>query len=113
LYHSAGAATLPNEEAAAARIAAGQTAFAVAVGGGLDIRAARRFALRPFELDYFKTQLTDLGTPADSRQNGFRYLAGVNVLFGGEEAAPAPPPPEIKICPNGAAVPVSVSCPKQ
>jgi hypothetical protein len=111
MYYSPG--VLSSDEAVSARIADSQTGFALAVGGGIDIRAARRFARRPFELDYFKAQLTDLRTPADSRQNGFRHLAGFNVLFGGDKNAPALLPPEIKTCPNGAAVPVSVSCPKQ
>ena len=56
------------------------TAFAMEMGGGLDIRMSRWVQLRPFELDY---QLTRFGYKNFSaNQNNFKYFAGINITFG-------------------------------
>ncbi len=55
-------------------------AFAMEVGGGLDIRFSRTVQLRPVEVDY---QLTRFGFQNFSaNQNNFKYFAGINLTFG-------------------------------
>ena len=60
-----------------------QNAFAMAVGGGLDIKVAKHVAFRPIGLDYFLTRLYNPVNANDHNQNNLRYSAGVNFLFGG------------------------------
>ncbi len=67
-----------------------QNTFAMAVGGGLDIRLSKMFTLRPIQADYYMTNYSapnvadPLGTPITTRtQNDFRYAAGVSFNFGG------------------------------
>jgi opacity protein-like surface antigen len=49
-------------------------AFAMAAGGGMNIALSRHLALRPFQLDYF---LTDLPNNSTNRQNSLRLGAGL------------------------------------
>ena len=49
-------------------------AFAIAAGGGMNIALSRHLALRPFQLDYF---LTDLPNNSANRQNSFRLGSGI------------------------------------
>ena len=94
------------------RVNDSQNAFAMAVGGGFDIRLAHHFSLRPFQLDYVLTRFNG------NDQNDFRYSGGVLFNFGGEHAAPPPdvpppPPPAMKPCPGGTSVLVDQDCPNQ
>jgi hypothetical protein len=58
-----------------------QTAFAVALGGGLDAKATQHVWVRLFQLDYLRSNLTNPnGTSA--AQNDFRISAGVVLRFG-------------------------------
>ena len=58
----------------------GDNAFAMELGGGLDIPIARNVQLRPVELDY---QLTRFGYKNFSaNQNNFKYFGGINFTFG-------------------------------
>ncbi len=54
-------------------------AFALAVGGGLNIGVSHRLAIRPVQADYFRTQL-----PNDeaNHENSLRLGAGVVILIG-------------------------------
>jgi hypothetical protein len=58
-------------------------AFALAVGGGFDIRLNKTIAIRPFQMDYL---LTRFGNPlipgGNHNQNNFRYSGGVVFTFG-------------------------------
>jgi len=55
-------------------------AFAMEIGGGLDIPLSRTIQIRPVELDY---QLTRFGFQNFSaNQNNLKYFAGVNFTFG-------------------------------
>lgn len=55
------------------------TAFAMEVGGGVDIPLSKTIELRPVELDY---QLTRFGFQNFSaNQNNFKYLGGINFTF--------------------------------
>jgi opacity protein-like surface antigen len=68
------------------RLSTSQDAFAMAVGGGLDIRVSRAIAFRPIQLDYVLTRIQDLGLqgPSENRnQNNLRYAAGFKFMFGG------------------------------
>ena len=63
--------------------------FAMALGGGIDIRVARHVALRPIEVDYLLTHFTANKINYSAYQNNFRYVGGLDFLFGG--APPVPP----------------------
>jgi hypothetical protein len=58
-------------------------AFAMAVGGGIDIRLSKTIYLRPIEVDYLLTRFgsTALGLNGVN-QNNFRYQAGIVFAFG-------------------------------
>ena len=63
-------------------------AFAMALGGGLDIGLSSRFAIRPVQVDYVYTRFgsvdalsTGLATSANGHQNSFRYSAGIVIRF--------------------------------
>jgi hypothetical protein len=68
-----------------ARITGGQSAFAMAVGGTLDIRLNDHLALRPIEVDYLLTRLqskTLLNGIETFSRNNFRFGAGIVFSFG-------------------------------
>jgi hypothetical protein len=71
-----------------ARLTAGRDAFAMAVGGTLDIRLSHHVSLRPIQLDYFLTRL-EARTPINGfetfSQNNFRYGAGVVFNLGNKQ----------------------------
>jgi outer membrane immunogenic protein len=69
-----------NPSAADPRLGASQNNFAMAFGGGLNYTVNDRFAVRPFQLDYFATRIAP---PNNSYlQNDLRYSAGVVFRFG-------------------------------
>jgi hypothetical protein len=59
---------------------ASSTAYAMALGGGLDLKAAPHFAIRLIQGDYFLTRFTN---PLNARfsQNNFRLSAGIVLRF--------------------------------
>ena len=57
-------------------------AFATAAGGGVDINITRHIALKPFQLEYFMTQLPNSVSTPNSVQNNLRYSAGLVFNFG-------------------------------
>lgn len=70
---------------AAMRNAIGTTtanSFAMAIGGGVDLRASKHFAIRLGQVDYFLTRLNS-PLPANSafNQNNFRYSGGIVFRF--------------------------------
>ena len=66
------------------RAAGSLNAFAMAVGGGVDIKLSKHVAFRPIGLDYFLTRLKNPILQEDHNQNNLRYSAGINFLFGGQ-----------------------------
>lgn len=54
------------------------TSRAIALGGGLDVNAGQHFAIRVGQFDYLMTH------HVDTRQNNFRYSAGVVIKLGGK-----------------------------
>jgi hypothetical protein len=65
-----------------AQVSATQTAFAMAVGGGLDIRLGKRFSFRPVSVDYVLTRFPSLSTGDNQNQNSIRAGAGIIFAFG-------------------------------
>jgi opacity protein-like surface antigen len=58
-------------------------AFAMTVGGGLDIPITSLVSIRPAEIDYL---LTDFNNRFNqSNQNNFRYSGGITFTFGGSQ----------------------------
>jgi len=106
------------------RIKASQDTFAMALGGGLDIKLNHYMMLRPIQLDYLMTRLEDFGqsgTPSQNRnQHNLRFAAGLTFTFGGERPSPPtttavnlPVLPRTKQCADGNAIPIDQDCPKQ
>ncbi len=54
----------------------GDTAFAMALGGGFDIRLVNSLALRALQIDYLMTRF------GGERQNNVRLVTGVVFRFG-------------------------------
>jgi hypothetical protein len=65
-----------------ARLNASQTACAMALGGGLDIKINKWASFRPVGLDYFLTRFQNLRSLNDNNQHNLRYTTGVNFTFG-------------------------------
>lgn len=62
-------------------VAPGRNAFAMSLGGGLDIPITKTIAIRPFQVDYLLTRFgTSLNT---TNQNSFRYAGGITFYLGG------------------------------
>jgi hypothetical protein len=72
----------------------GKHAFALAAGGGLDVKASKSISIRLGQFDYFMTRFSgrwidtsgtgSAGGLEISNQSNFRYLAGINFLIGGK-----------------------------
>lgn len=56
--------------------------FAMALGGGLDLKVTNHLALRPVEVDYLLTHFSANVPNYSAAQNNFRYVAGLCFLFG-------------------------------
>jgi outer membrane protein OmpA-like peptidoglycan-associated protein len=67
--------------------------FAMAFGGGLDLRVSKHLAIRPVEVDYLYTRFSANHVNYTAHQNNFRYVGGLNFMFGG-----APPVPVTASC---------------
>jgi opacity protein-like surface antigen len=70
--------------AIALRASAQQTAFAMTVGGGLDIKINKVVSFRPIGLDYYMMRLQNLRTASDNNQHCLRYTTGFNFKFGAQ-----------------------------
>jgi hypothetical protein len=70
-------------DVAGERLTGGESAFAMTVGGALDIRLDQRISIRPIQVDYLLTRLgskTALNGYETFSQNNLRYGAGI--VFG-------------------------------
>ena len=66
-------------------INAGENAFAMAAGGGLDVPLLHsHFSIRAAEVEYLRTQFAHTGG-SSGRQNYLRISAGVTYRFGGKQ----------------------------
>lgn len=61
--------------ASALGISASDTAFALTLGGGIDVRVTERVAIRPVQLDYVMTRF------GGATQSNLRYSAGIVFRF--------------------------------
>jgi len=57
------------------------TAFALAVGGGVDFQATHRLAIRLFDADYVRTNFGNNFVIGNSSQSNFRLQTGLQVRF--------------------------------
>jgi len=70
----------------------GKSAFALAVGGGIDVKVSKSVAIRLAQLDYVMTRFSGrevqsagtgaIGNLQISNQSNFRYMAGINFHIG-------------------------------
>jgi hypothetical protein len=67
-----------------AQVSASQTAFAMAVGGGLDWKIGKHFSFRPVSVDYVLTRFPSILTGNNQNQNSIRASAGVVFTFGAQ-----------------------------
>jgi Outer membrane protein beta-barrel domain/Bacterial Ig domain len=80
-----------------------QTAFALVVGGGVDVVLSKDFSWRFFEADYMMTSYSGSQLAASARQNNFRIGSGLVVRWDYPPAPPKPNHPPVAAC--SAAVP--------
>lgn len=57
------------------------TAFALAVGGGVDFQATHRLAIRLFDADWVRTDFGNNFILGNSSQNNFRVQTGLQIRF--------------------------------
>ena len=89
--HTNAYATILTEEGKILQGSGNNNAFAMALGGGIDLAVTKHFALRPVEVDYMLTRFGARDYHAN--QNNFRYFGGLEFMFGG-----APPVPVTASC---------------
>jgi len=58
-----------------------ENGFAMAYGGGVDVKLTDHVYIKPFQLDYLMTQTPNIWSPYGN-QNGMRFSAGVVFRFG-------------------------------
>jgi hypothetical protein len=79
-----GLGEITDTTAFSARIHASQTAFAMALGGGLNIKLSNSVTFRPIALDWLMTRFQNYRTNDDNNQHNLRYSTGVNFTFGAQ-----------------------------
>jgi outer membrane protein OmpA-like peptidoglycan-associated protein len=70
-----------------------ENTFALAAGGGIDVRVKRHFAIRVIQAEYVMTRFKDYDTGTTAMQNDMRLSSGIVLRFGGN---PAPPVAELQ-----------------
>ena len=75
-----------------------QTAFAMAVGGGVDVVLTKYVAWRFFQADYLMTNFSGSLLSPDGRQNNFRIGTGVVLRWAYPPAPPKPNRPPVAAC---------------
>jgi hypothetical protein len=68
--------------ASSSTIKAGENAFTIAIGGGLDVPFRSHYTIRVVEADYLLTRFAN-GSGASAMQNNFRVSSGLVYRFGG------------------------------
>jgi opacity protein-like surface antigen len=58
-----------------------ENGFAMAYGGGMDVRLTNHVYVKPFQVEYLMTQTPNIWSP-DGNQNSLRFSAGVVFRFG-------------------------------
>src|SRR5208337_2686564 len=75
-----------------------QSAFALAVGGGVDVVLTKYLAWRFFQADYLMTNFSGQLLSPDGRQNNFRIGSGVVFRWAYPPAPPKPNHPPVAAC---------------
>jgi hypothetical protein len=88
-YHTNAYATILNDEGIISSGSGNNNGFAMAFGGGVDLKVMPHLSLRPVEVDYLFTRFNANHASYSANQNNFRYNAGVVFTFGG--TPPIPP----------------------
>lgn len=72
-----------------------ENVFAMALGGGFDVKVHRHVALRIVQAEYLMTRFRDPspGAGQTGTRNNLRLSAGIVFRFGGNPPPPPPPPP--------------------
>jgi len=82
-----------------------EDAFAMAAGGGLDLRVHDHIALRLIQAEYLMTRFGDQNTGVRTTQNDMRVSTGIVFNFGGEPPPVlAPPTPSLSCSADATAV---------
>jgi hypothetical protein len=68
--------------ASSSTIKAGENAFTIAIGGGLDVPVRSHYTIRIVEADYLLTRFAN-GSGSSAMQNNFRVSTGLVFRFGG------------------------------
>jgi hypothetical protein len=61
-----------------------QTAFAMSLGGGFDIRISKHVSFRPIAMDWYMTRLQNIRDLTDNNQQNLRFSTGFNFTFGAQ-----------------------------
>jgi opacity protein-like surface antigen len=64
------------------RLLSSQNNFAAAFGGGLDIAVTNHIAIKPIQVEWLTTQISNSAANLNYAQNNLRYSAGVVFRFG-------------------------------
>jgi opacity protein-like surface antigen len=64
------------------RLLSSQNNFAAAFGGGLDIAVTNHIAIKPIQVEWLTTQISNSAANVNYVQNNLRYSAGVVFRFG-------------------------------
>ena len=75
-----------------------QGAFALAVGGGVDVILSKYIAWRFFQADYLMTNFSGTLLSPDGRQNNFRIGTGIVLRWAYPPAPPKPNHPPVAAC---------------
>jgi len=75
-----------------------QGAFAMAVGGGVDVILSKYIAWRFFQADYLMTNFSGTLLSPDGRQNNFRIGTGIVLRWAYPPAPPKPNHPPVAAC---------------
>jgi hypothetical protein len=76
----------------------GQSAFAIAAGGGVDVVITRYLAWRFAQIDYVMTNFSGTGVGGNARQDNFRVGTGIVLRFGFPKAPPPVNHPPVAAC---------------
>ena len=76
----------------------GQSAFALATGGGIDVVITNYLAWRFAQLDYVMTNFSGIAVGGNARQDNFRLGTGLVLRFGLPKAAPPVNRPPVAAC---------------
>jgi opacity protein-like surface antigen len=78
----------PNPVPASGRYSSSQNNFAMAIGGGVDVKMGRSMFVRLGQIDYLMTRfeapayMDPTGATSNRNQNNFRFSAGIGFNFG-------------------------------